>query len=100
APMVLLLKHWKSRSSPGIAAGGAGTEKTHSHCQIRKRVALKRRGAFLLSGVQYATHIGAGWSSPVARQAHNLKVVGSNPTPATYTHQAASKGRLSAFLEP
>ena len=29
------------------------------------------------------TVIGAGWSSPVARQAHNLKVVGSNPTPAT-----------------
>ncbi len=26
--------------------------------------------------------VGAGWSSPVARQAHNLKVVGSNPTPA------------------
>ncbi|WP_211504808.1 AAA family ATPase, partial [Gluconobacter cerinus] len=25
----------------------------------------------------------AGWSSPVARQAHNLKAVGSNPTPAT-----------------
>ena len=24
-----------------------------------------------------------GWSSPVARQAHNLKVVGSNPIPAT-----------------
>lgn len=29
---------------------------------------------------------GAGWSSPVARQAHNLKVVGSNPTPATNNH--------------
>ena len=29
----------------------------------------------------YINH--AGWSSPVARQAHNLKVVGSNPTPAT-----------------
>ena len=28
-------------------------------------------------------HLVAGWSSPVARQAHNLKVVGSNPTPAT-----------------
>ena len=27
--------------------------------------------------------IGAGWSSPVARQAHNLKVRGSNPLPAT-----------------
>ncbi len=25
----------------------------------------------------------AGWSSPVARQAHNLKVAGSNPAPAT-----------------
>src|SRR5215467_12439310 len=25
----------------------------------------------------------AGWSSPVARQAHNLKVIGSNPVPAT-----------------
>ena len=25
----------------------------------------------------------AGWSSPVARQAHNLKVVGSNSAPAT-----------------
>ena len=25
----------------------------------------------------------AGWSSQVARRAHNPKVVGSNPTPAT-----------------
>ena len=25
----------------------------------------------------------AGWSSPVARQAHNLKATGSNPVPAT-----------------
>ncbi|WP_210167015.1 hypothetical protein, partial [Rhizobium acidisoli] len=24
-----------------------------------------------------------GWSSPVARQAHNLKAAGSNPAPAT-----------------
>gem|GEM_PF-6023324 len=31
----------------------------------------------------------AGWSSQVARQAHNLKVVGSNPTPAT------NEGRLT-----
>ncbi len=34
----------------------------------------------------------AGWSSPVARQAHNLKVVGSNPTPATpLQHRFAAK---------
>ena len=29
------------------------------------------------------TPVDAGWSSPVARQAHNLKVTGSNPVPAT-----------------
>ena len=29
------------------------------------------------------TSANAGWSSPVARQAHNLKVAGSNPAPAT-----------------
>ena len=28
-------------------------------------------------------NIGAGWSSPVAREAHNLEVAGSNPVPAT-----------------
>ena len=31
--------------------------------------------------------VDAGWSSLVARQAHNLKVVGSNPTPATKSHR-------------
>src|ERR1019366_7636744 len=43
----------------------------------------------------------AGWSSPVARQAHNLKVTGSNPVPAT--RQASdfmrfSESRLSGRL--
>ncbi|MGO7038101.1 hypothetical protein ACCS60_07015, partial [Rhizobium acaciae] len=28
-----------------------------------------------------------GWSSPVARQAHNLKAAGSNPAPATKFHK-------------
>ena len=32
---------------------------------------------------QGAQRFNAGWSSPVARQAHNLKVIGSNPIPAT-----------------
>jgi hypothetical protein len=31
----------------------------------------------------YRSNKNAGWSSLVARQAHNLKAVGSNPTPAT-----------------
>ena len=44
------------------------------------------------------THIGAGWSSPVARQAHNLKVVGSNPTPATTScHRRENPNPNQAF---
>ena len=31
----------------------------------------------------YITSAGAGWSSPVARRAHNPEVAGSNPVPAT-----------------
>jgi hypothetical protein len=38
-------------------------------------------------------HHGAGWSSPVARQAHNLKVLGSNPSPATKYKKARSSRR-------
>ena len=33
----------------------------------------------------HEAHTDAGWSSLVARRAHNPKVVGSNPTPATKT---------------
>jgi hypothetical protein len=38
---------------------------------------------FFPRGVRGTTTTDAGWSSPVARQAHNLKVIGSNPIPAT-----------------
>lgn len=38
--------------------------------------------AYLCTVLQETAFI-AGWSSPVARQAHNLKVGGSNPPPAT-----------------
>ena len=38
----------------------------------------------------------AGWSSPVARQAHNLKVTGSNPVPAT--NFARHLNRLAGVL--
>ena len=40
----------------------------------------------------------AGWSSQVARQAHNLKVVGSNPTPVTNESLSLIKSKgLSPF---
>ena len=75
--MVLTLKRWESRSSPGIAASEARYE---THSQVKGLT--HKGGPFgVFRGVN--THGAAGWSSPVARQAHNLKVVGSNPTPAT-----------------
>ena len=40
-----------------------------------------RRQVFQCTQINKTTN--AGWSSPVARQAHNLKVTGSNPVPAT-----------------
>jgi adenylylsulfate kinase len=40
----------------------------------------------------------AGWSSPVARQAHNLKVVGSNPTPATNDYYSRISGYPHFFV--
>ena len=87
--MVLTLKRWKSRASPGITAGGHG--KNPFTCQglfgLEKRA---RCGPFFIFGIASAVprptwgkHGDAGWSSPVARQAHNLKVAGSNPAPAT-----------------
>ena len=62
APMVLRLKTWESRSLPNLVK------------PLLNRISLNDNKK---------TPSGAGWSSPVARQAHNLKVVGSNPTPAT-----------------
>jgi len=38
-----------------------------------------------LSASGFETNTVAGWSSLVAREAHNLEVVGSNPAPATLT---------------
>jgi hypothetical protein len=43
--------------------------------------------------------LNAGWSSPVARQAHNLKVVSSNLAPATKIKPAFSmRGRVFSAL--
>src|SRR6202051_3451998 len=59
--MVLRLKARESRSPPGR--------------QSRQRHTLSKPTP--------SHKPNAGWSSPVARQAHNLKVIGSNPIPAT-----------------
>ena len=76
--MVLLLKQWKSRSSPGFAGG---VRKKPIHKSEGQEPSIEGLRALFASLAR--RNGAAGWSSPVARQAHNLKVVGSNPTPAT-----------------
>ena len=88
-PMVLRLKARESRSPPGLPGGQRNEDKS----QIRTSRTLSSFRSNPLA---------AGWSSPVARQAHNLKVVGSNPTPApknTNTPEAPASGVLS-YLHP
>ena len=52
-------------------------------CRASAKTAITQPGCH----ANDAEKITAGWSSPVARQAHNLKVVGSNPAPATKLHE-------------
>ncbi len=43
------------------------------------------------------TYPDAGWSSQVAREAHNLEVVGSNPAPAIYSNPTVATARPWVF---
>src|SRR5437868_12890121 len=45
-----------------------------------------------------STHTDAGWSSSVARWAHNPEVVGSNPAPATRRALIAGKPEIKALF--
>ena len=46
----------------------------------------------ILSKTRRICHVsGAGWSSTVARRAHNPKVVGSNPAPQPLSHKVIFK---------
>ena len=97
--MVLVLKHWKSRSPRGIAACGVWYKPIHKVEGLTRKGGpfgvfrdVVPSGAIICDAWHWLRmqplalgqpHGDAGWSSPVARQAHNLKVVGSNPTPAT-----------------
>ena len=77
APMVLCLKARESRSPPD--PHNANTPFPQHDQRDRPRSPPHRRSA----SPDQPHNLGAGWSSPVARQAHNLKVTGSNPVPAT-----------------
>ncbi len=72
---------------------------------VSRRGRVGRRQAFqvrptLASSQRYSrsTLIPAGWSSPVARQAHNLKAAGSNPAPATNLQTQSPAAKSSGAL--
>jgi hypothetical protein len=75
-------------SAPGVVRhlpvrhGTAGASSRDTH---KRRCALDPSPATWHFNSPLATsqQLDAGWSSPVARRAHNPKVVGSNPAPAT-----------------
>ncbi len=47
------------------------------------------RQAYMARRSPQGVHFDAGWSSPVARRAHNPKVIGSNPIPAIHKADAS-----------
>ena len=63
---------------------------------VRGRLLHDVRATAGRAKVRPGQRFNAGWSSPVARQAHNLKVIGSNPIPAT-TLKARSANALAGF---
>src|SRR5271154_2153372 len=78
--MVLCLETWESRSSPGLQS----TEPLQARSQkLEARTASLLVSSFWFLPSARSSRAAAGWSSPVARQAHNLKAAGSNPAPAT-----------------
>jgi hypothetical protein len=83
--MVLCLKARESRSLPGLPSA-------------REPLPITGDVNFARHDQRNAHGFDAGWSSPVARQAHNLKVVGSNPAPATNSQKAAPPGGFFVVL--
>jgi hypothetical protein len=70
------------RSHPGALPGLPSQEASGRDRSAPKALAAFASGPVFRKAKQ---RFNAGWSSPVARQAHNLKVIGSNPIPATKT---------------
>ncbi len=85
----------KTFSAKGTAAQVVGekvtAKPTHHRTQTQKKTHTKHKTQ------KQITHTKAGWSSTVARQAHNLKVAGSNPAPATNN---LKKNMLASIAKP
>ena len=89
--------------APARSPCGLRSNLRRGRAKIPNDINLLQMGLRLRPAAQTsATHLAAGWSSPVARQAHNLKAAGSNPAPATnktckFTHSGNRTKRSSAY---
>ena len=76
---------WRGARTRSLPELGRENPQRPWYCVLRHG-RVGRRQVFQSIPERYTKHkhiAHAGWSSPVARQAHNLKVTGSNPVPAT-----------------
>ena len=94
--MVLRLKARKSRSPPDLQKSKTSSQSQKTNkppkrrfCCFRGKLSPRQntgspeRASWDRKIPEAKQTYDAGWSSPVARQAHNLKAAGSNPAPAT-----------------
>lgn len=70
-------------SAAALGAEGRKFESCHSDHTLGRELESDAGGRLALQRGSASSTNTALWSSPVARQAHNLKVVGSNPTGAS-----------------
>jgi hypothetical protein len=85
--LTMLYDDVQERRTCAQTAQGSRNIPTFSHCKniYSLGVHIPTKHCYTPPRVRSLSdlHIDAGWSSPVARQAHNLKVVSSNLAPAT-----------------
>src|SRR6185312_4909855 len=75
--------------------GKSGPSPSGPHKGVGSRSHYDRRASLdAPTGPHDIANTDAGWSSLVARRAHNPKVAGSNPAPATLRRKGARFGRL------
>src|SRR3978361_1308681 len=72
------------RPESPIAPARSGRRAPRARRRRSRRGAPEEHTGLAFTGsLGYRAVTDAGWSSPVARRAHNPKVAGSNPAPAT-----------------
>jgi hypothetical protein len=91
--MVLHLKMWESRSLPDLPNA---KPVQNPLLDANHQQTTDPSSVFVVP----VSNTPAGWSSPVARQAHNLKVVSSNLAPATKQINGLAPPQAKPFLRP